>query len=334
MAGLSSLWVPLVATLAAVGSLTVLSTAYAVFRFLTLHLIRPSHPLQAYKRSGPDAAYALVTGASAGIGLGIARALAQQGFNLILLGHLADELAAAKQQLQALVPAAAVEVLVMDARTATPDEMRAAVQSVARLRVSVLVNNVGGNPVTLPAFRGLASYSADDVDAVLNQNARFMARLTALLLPVLSRAATAPGERSLVLSLSSAGMVGVPWLVMYGATKAFNWAFSCGLARELAADPATRHVDCLAIIPGEVRSQGNCEGVSEKEPRWDVFGEQVVSKVDCAVGRGMKELRPWMMHDVQDWILNLLPEGTRDKELTKALGQKRDAFNGAWEKSR
>jgi 17beta-estradiol 17-dehydrogenase / very-long-chain 3-oxoacyl-CoA reductase len=340
MAGISTLWVPLLTTLAGIGSLTLLSTAYSTIRFLTLHLITPSHPLQSYKRAGPEPAYALITGSSAGIGFGIARALIQQGFNIILLGHLAGELASAKEQLQTLVPSASIQILAMDARTASPEEMQAAVQSIAHLNVSILVNNVGGNPVTLPPFRVLGNYSSGDVDAVINQNARFMARLTAMMLPILSRRkeeggkGAERGERSLIINLSSAGRIGLPWLVMYGATKAFNWAFSCGLSRELSVDPGTRHIDCLAILPGDVKSQGNCEGVSANDPRSDEFAEQVVRKVDCAIGRGMKELRPWMMHGVQDWVLGILPEGVKSKELIKVLGKKKDAFNGAWEKSR
>jgi 17beta-estradiol 17-dehydrogenase / very-long-chain 3-oxoacyl-CoA reductase len=221
----------------------------------------------------------------------------------------------------------------MDVRTATPKEMEAVVQSIADLQVSILVNNVGGNPVKLPPFRTIATYSSEDVDAVINMNARFMARLTALMLPILS-SKPGPKERSLILNLSSSAKVGVPWLVMYGATKAFNWAFSCGLAHELQASPETKHIDCLAIIPGEVRSQGNSEDVSESEPRWDHFGQCIVDKVDNALSREHKDLHPVMMHEVKDMILEALPPRIRATALNDILGKKRDAFNTAWEKSR
>ncbi|PHH50394.1 hypothetical protein CFIMG_005174RAa [Ceratocystis fimbriata CBS 114723] len=46
-------------------------------------------------------AYALITGASDGIGLGTATALARQGFSIILLGHLPNELALAKDFIRA-----------------------------------------------------------------------------------------------------------------------------------------------------------------------------------------------------------------------------------------
>jgi 17beta-estradiol 17-dehydrogenase / very-long-chain 3-oxoacyl-CoA reductase len=88
MTGISSLWATI---LSGTGVLTLLYTAFSIFRFLTFHLIKPSHPLQAYKRAGDEPAYALITGSSAGIGLGIAQALVKEGFAVILLGHLADE---------------------------------------------------------------------------------------------------------------------------------------------------------------------------------------------------------------------------------------------------
>ncbi|KAG0646180.1 putative short-chain type dehydrogenase reductase y4eK [Hyphodiscus hymeniophilus] len=322
----------LIAMLAGLGAVTLCCIIYSMLRFLTLHLIIPSHPLQSYKRSGPEPTYALVTGSSAGIGLGVAQALVKEGFAIILLGHLAEELAEAKSGLQALRPGAVVRILVMNARTATPEEIKDAVQSIADLQLSILVNNVGGNPVRLPAFRPMATHSSEDIDAVINHNARFMARLTALTLPLLSRNSR-PEDRSLILNMSSAAWVGIPWIIMYGATKAFNLGFSCGLARELKASPDTSHIDCLAIVPGEVRSQGNCEGVSDSEPRWDQFGQCIVDKADNAISRNQTHLHPWMMHDFQQKILAALPEGISTAALNDALGKKREAFNSAWERS-
>lgn len=319
--------------LASIGAIHVVYFTVYIIRFLTLHFKKPSHPLHSYKRVGPGPAYALITGSSAGIGLGVAHALVKEGFAVILLGHLRDELSDAKNALKKLQPGSVVQTIVLNAETASPKEIDSAVQSIAKFQVSILVNNVGGNPVKLPAFRILSSYSHEDVDAVISMNARFMARLTASMLPILSRKPT-EGERSLIINLSSAAMVGVPWLVMYGATKAFNWSFSCGLARELRAQPELNHIDCLAIIPNEVRSQGNCEGVSSSEPDWEYFGQCIVNRVDAAISRGQRELKPFWLHDIQIGILNALPEGLRSSSLIEAIGRKKEAFNSAYEKSR
>jgi 17beta-estradiol 17-dehydrogenase / very-long-chain 3-oxoacyl-CoA reductase len=318
--------------LTSVGAFTLLFTAYFIFRFMTFHLIKPLHPLQSYKHAGPGPAYALITGSSAGIGFGIAQALVKEGFAVILLGHLHDELTEAKVMLQRLRPDAVIRILAMDARTATPEEMNAAVQSIADLQLSILVNNVGGYPVKLPIYRALAAYSSEDVDTFITMNARFMARLTASMLTILSRRSS-PKERSLILNVSSGGMVGVPWAVMYGATKAFNWGFSCGLARELEASPETNRIDCLAIIPGEVRTQLNSD-VPDSEPSWDHFGQCVVDKVDNALSRGQRDMRPFMMHDIKIRIGAILHEEIKTAALTDVMRKKRDVFSTAYEKSR
>jgi 17beta-estradiol 17-dehydrogenase / very-long-chain 3-oxoacyl-CoA reductase len=302
------------------------------FRFLTFHFLKPSHPLAAYKRAGTSA-YALITGSSAGIGLGIAQELARHGFGIVLLGHLPDELDEAAMSLREIKPGIPVRILVLDARTATPEAIEVALQSISDLPVSILVNNVGGNAVTKPALREFNTYSCADVDAVIDQNTRFMARLTALMLPFLTRRQHNT-ERSLILNLSSGGMHGVPWLVLYGATKAFAWAFSAGLSRELQAHPETAHVDCLAIVPGEVHSQGNSQAVPAHAPYWDSFGRNVVLKADSALQRGWRDMRPHWRHDLELAIVVALPEKVRTRALTDMTRRKRDGWNAWYAKNR
>ena len=331
----------IIKALAAVGAITLIHFAQTAYQFFTFHLIAPTNPLSSYKRTpinndSDDAkdpqnqtTWALVTGSSAGIGLGTAQELVRQGFGVILHGHLPDELAQAKDTLLALSsPSPAgpqVKVLVLDARTATPEEMQSAVESISHLQVSILVNNVGGNPVHEPNFLEIKDLTCEDVDAVINQNARFMSRLTTLMLPLL-RKKTSPGDKSLIINLASPGMYGMPWMVMYGATKGFNWSFSVGLRRELKANPGTEHIDCVCVIPGEVLSQGNCAGVPKAAPRWDQFGREMVWKVDGAVKRGWWEMKPHMRHGAQLGLLGMLPWDVADREITEASRKKRDAW--------
>jgi 17beta-estradiol 17-dehydrogenase / very-long-chain 3-oxoacyl-CoA reductase len=82
---------PLITILSTIGIFTVLYAVKCLYSFLTLHLLTSKYPLKNYKRAGSEPTYALITGASAGIGLGIGKALVNQGFGVILLGHLPDE---------------------------------------------------------------------------------------------------------------------------------------------------------------------------------------------------------------------------------------------------
>ena len=315
------------------GTAIFIYVAYSIWDFISLHFSRTAHPLSSYKRKGTEPTYALISGASAGIGLGIAKALIEQGFGVILIGHLADELAETQTTLRREMPDAVVRTVTMDARTASPAEMQAMIKNLEDLQLSILVNNVGGNAIELPAFREQATYTCADVDTVINQNARFMARLTSLALPLLSRRNPDSDERSLVLNLGSLGQIGLPYLIMYGATKAFNIAFSRGLARELSVTSETSHIDSLAILPGEVLSQGNCRGLPSNAPRCDEFGRCIIATVDGAVKRKLRELSPYWKHDLEGRALNWLPEGIRTTELHKVALGKKDAWDRFYAKT-
>lgn len=292
----------LIVFLSSIGAVCVVRFLFWVTQFVSLHFWIPTHPLRVYKRIDGDT-FALITGSSAGIGLGIARALVRQGFSVILLGHLSDELATAAQSLITSnnIPPSRVRTLVLDARTATHEEISSAVDSISNLPVSILVNNVGGIPMA-HRFKPLSAVTLDEVDAHVDLNSRFMARLTKALLPVLKRQ-----NRSLIINLSSPAKMGVPWIVMYSATKAFNYAFSAALARELKYDPSTAHIDCLAILPGDTRTQSNVD-----TPEWAVdsyeFGAAVVDTVDTAVARHCVELMPNWRDDLARGILEVFPE--------------------------
>lgn len=333
---------------ALIGILAVLYTVERAFDFVFFHFATPREALQGYKRRGPKPTYALITGASAGIGFGIAKALVKQGFGVIILGHKADELAEAAIALRGAVvlPDDAdptkipvdeyVKTIVMDAITATPEEMEEKLRTTIvepGLRVSILVNNVGSMPITLPPFRELATYSPDDIDKTIAMNARFPARLTTLMLPIIIHRGSgidAEGisfgthRRSLILNISSGGMTGLPYLLLYGATKAFNWSFSRGLAREMEGNPSTSHVDVLGIIPGDVRSQGNIFGVSKWAPDSEKYGQRIVERTDGAIARGWREMQPYWLHHLEAIAQNFISEKTMLREALKVVRFKRD----------
>ena len=122
--------------------------------------------------------------------------------------------------------------------------------------------------------------------------------------------------------------------MLYGATKSFNWALSVGLARELQAHPETAHVDCLAVVPGEVHSQGNRQGVPANAPRWDEFGRDIVLKADGALRRGWRDMRLHWRHDLELAAYVVLPEGARTQGITDMLRRKRDAWSEWYAKNR
>ncbi|KAL8342850.1 hypothetical protein RB598_004283 [Gaeumannomyces tritici] len=288
---------------------------------------------------GPKA-WALVTGASAGIGLGIAHELALLGFGVVLLGHKSEELSAAADAIRAEVgfvpsssssssdsdsdddsdPRDPVRTVVMDAAAATNAEMERALLGPVlggALNVTVLVNNVGGQPAPRdPAFRRLDGYGADEADAILDLNARFMLRLTRMALPPLIAAVADGGgggggggnsgrRRALVLNVASAaGVIGIPGVAAYSASKAFVLCLTRTLAREMAAAAGGGGlaVDFVAVVPGDVSSQGNTAAAAGS-PGAREFARAVVATAGRAARRGQRELVPWPAHAVQVGLL-------------------------------
>lgn len=108
-----------------------------------LWLYLQSRACDRYLRGSP---YVLDTGASDGIGRAVATELYAKGFNLVIDGR--DEAKLRKVQAELLRSARArnVRVLVADASAPEPD-FEAAVAQWADIRISLVVDNVGGSPV-------------------------------------------------------------------------------------------------------------------------------------------------------------------------------------------
>lgn len=176
---------------------------------------------------------ALITGASSGIGLALARRYAADGYDLILVARSSERLAAVARELHQ------VRVDTISADLATPegpDTVAAGVER-ARQRVDILVNNAGaglhGPFAQTPLARELELVQLN-VGAVL--------RLTKCLLPGM----LARGRGHVVNVASVAAFLPGPYQSVYYATKAFVLSFSEALAEELRGTG----VGVTAVCPG------------------------------------------------------------------------------------
>ncbi|MCJ1281884.1 hypothetical protein MMC26_001207 [Xylographa opegraphella] len=294
------------------GLLTAIHLLNRIASFLYIYLRRSS--LHTY-RHGP-ASWALITGASDGLGLGFAHTLCAQGFNVILLGHKRHELEEAQSTLQRDSPLAQVRILVVDAIIADAAALEDALAAVRDLHITILINNVGGLPGMASSFKPLAAYSAADVDGTIYLNNRFMARLTRLLLPTLARAGPA-----LIVNLSSGGRIGLPYQVMYAASKAFVAAFSAGLAREMRTLGAPLEV--LAITPGNVRTGSHRPPLAWGTPDARTFAEAALGCVGC----GRLVVAGYWRHAVQVFLLESMPEGLRQRVLATEMTLKKKTLD-------
>jgi NAD(P)-dependent dehydrogenase (short-subunit alcohol dehydrogenase family) len=188
----------------------------------------------------PDRA-ALVTGASSGIGLAIARVLGEEGHGLTVAARRPDKLETAARELRAV----GLEVEAVAGNMADEDDVARVVAAHRDRwgRLDVLVNCAGvgvGAPV--------ADMQTKRVDLQLDVNLRapvLFYRETVDLL----RAAGAEHGNALVVNLSSiSGKSGQAWLSVYSATKAGLIGFTQAMNKELNGDG----VKSVAFAPGFV----------------------------------------------------------------------------------
>jgi uncharacterized protein len=190
-------------------------------------------------RAGSGAS-ALITGASSGIGLELAKLFARDGHDVVLVARRADKL---KQLAAELGSAHRIRATVIPADLAdpvVPEEIFRTLDA-ADIEVDVVVNNAG--------FGLVGPFLATDLATELRMirvNVMALTQLTKLFLPrLLGRG----GGRILNVA-STAGFQPGPFMAVYYATKAYVISFSEALAEELRGTGVT--VTCLC--PGLTRT--------------------------------------------------------------------------------
>jgi NAD(P)-dependent dehydrogenase (short-subunit alcohol dehydrogenase family) len=208
---------------------------------------------------------ALITGGSSGIGLAIARALKEEGFELTLAARTREKVETAAVALDALAVTADVADAGDCARIV--DEHRA-----RHGRLDVLVNSAG-----VGIAGNVDDLSAKQIDLQLNVNLRGLVLVTAAALPLLREA------HGVVVNLASiAGTMGTPFLPVYGAAKAAVIQFTDTLNR----GEQDHGVRATAISPGFVDTP-----MTDWNP---VPKEEMIRPEDCAeIVRLLLRLSPY-----------------------------------------
>jgi NADP-dependent 3-hydroxy acid dehydrogenase YdfG len=146
--------------LSLVGTAYVSYSAFAVAKFVW-HFVRPSR-LHIYNHSDP---WALVTGASDGIGLGFAEELLSRGFNVLLHGRNEAKLKKVVARLSEEHPSRLMDFVIADA-SEYGKSFEVVVKKVKSLpgKLTVLINNVGGIHTT-PTYVPFSEISHDAIDS-------------------------------------------------------------------------------------------------------------------------------------------------------------------------
>ena len=185
--------------------------------------------------------WALITGASAGIGAALARELAAGGTNLVLTARRRDRLAGLASELSAKHDIRTLVCVADLAQPLGPQEIFSFTEE-KKIAVDLLVNNAGfgayGEFHKIPLAR-LVEMTQVNVTAVVH--------MTHLYLPGM----IARGGGDILILASTAAFQAVPYISTYAATKSFDLLFAEGLSEEVRR----YGVRVCALCPGSTATE-------------------------------------------------------------------------------
>ena len=184
--------------------------------------------------------FAVITGASSGIGAEFARQLSARGYNLLLVARRADRLEKLSDQLTTVC-----EIFTAD--LSKKSECLRLVKALEGRRVDLFINNAG--------FGACGAFSETDAGkelSMLRVNVLAMHRLFKFTL----RKMEAQGFGTILNVASSAGLLpGGPYMAGYYASKAYVVSLTRGVAEELREQHSPVYV--CALCPGPVDTEFN-----------------------------------------------------------------------------
>ncbi|MCA9711792.1 MAG: SDR family NAD(P)-dependent oxidoreductase [Myxococcales bacterium] len=244
-------------------------------------------PVDLATRYGP---WAIVAGASEGLGAAFGEALARRGLNLVLLARRGPELESVAEVLRR-DHGVQVRPVVLDlGQPGLEAELR---RATALLDVGVAVYNAALAPVG-----ALVEQDPARLRAVVDVNVHG---------PLTFARALAPGmvarkRGALVLMSSLVGLRGTPRLAAYAASKAFGLRLAEGMWAELRP----HGIDVVASCAGAIRTPGYARTVQREAPGM-LDPAQVAERTLAALGRGPRAV-PGLVNRVAGVLLErLLP---------------------------
>jgi 3-hydroxybutyrate dehydrogenase len=217
---------------------------------------------------------ALVTGSTSGIGLGVARALAESGAHIVLNGFGTPEAVAA--EVAAIESDFSVPAIHLGADMANPGEIAVLMKKTLDEfgRLDILVNNAGIQHVAK-----IEEFPVEKWDAILAINLSSAFHTTRLALPIMRR-----NSYGRIVNIASAhGLVGSPFKSAYVTAK----HGLLGLTKVTALETAEEGITCNAICPGyvytplveaQIEGQAKTHGIPRDQVIRDVLLAQQPNK--------------------------------------------------------
>lgn len=235
--------------------------------------------------------WALVTGASSGIGKEFALQLAVRGVNLVLVAR-------SEQRLTELSGAMQVETRVVSADLSSADGTKALLAKLDEIDLPIrhVVNNAG--------MGGAGHFIRQDpgvIEAMTALNTLAPALITRYFAPKF----VDQREGGFIQVASTGALVPVPYMATYGATKAYLLSLSAALAEEVGEYGVRVCTVCPGPVPTEFQQRAGYElhGMQGKNK---MSAEEVASKAIAAYCRGETVFIPGRMNALQMFAQRVL----------------------------
>ncbi len=248
--------------------------------------------------------WAVVTGASAGIGLELAAQLAAMGTNLVITARRRDRLEAAAADLRAR-HGVEVEIVTADLNDpAAPDWIFSYTRD-RGIAVELLINNAG--------FGLYGEFHRNDPVrevGMVRVNCVAVVHLTRLFLPAMVERRSG----GVLIVSSTAAFQAVPYIATYAATKGFDLMF----AEAVAAEVKRYGVHVCALCPGPTESEFVEVAGAPEPPRARVASAASVASLGL---RALAEGRPAVVHGTANRAGIVLQRMASRRLVTRAAGR-------------
>ena len=245
--------------------------------------------------------WALVSGASSGIGLELATQLADAGFNLIINARSFGKLKLIEQELESKHN---IQIIIVDADVSEPNGIDKIIQVSKNLNIGLLVASAGYGTSGL-----FIDSSLHDEINMLRVNCEALLSLT----HYFSQKFAQQKRGGIILMSSLVAFQGVPYAANYAATKAYVQS----LAEAIAVELKPYNVDVLAAAPGPVDSgfgqRSNMKIGKALKP------EQIGVPILRVLGKQSNVL-PGLLSKVLVYSLRAIPRWAKIKIMQQVMG--------------
>jgi short-subunit dehydrogenase len=252
--------------------------------------------------------WALITGASMGIGHELAKVFAAEKFNLVLVARSEDRLKKVAEELHARH---GVETKILIEDLSLPNAPQEIFDSLRDTTISVLVNNAG--------FGWRGAFAECDLQhqalEMMHVNMDALVALSRLFVPAMLER-----KRGRILNVAStAAFQPGPFANIYFATKAFVLSFSTALAEELDGTGVT----VTTLCPGSTRTEFfERAEMKNLRPDWHMMDAGVVARAGFrGMMRGKRVVIPGMMNKLAATLTNFVPTGVTMKIVRRLNGR-------------